>query len=166
MASLVTTAGSKIYIGPAMAFSGTDLVAGDFPSSGEGAITWTEIKGHTDLGSAGDTSELVTSNQIGIRRTRKAKGSRNAGSKTIVMDFDPADPGQIALLAAEKTDDSYAFRMVFADAPAGGTPSERFFIAFVMSHEEQLGEANNAVKISATLELDSNIVRVAAAEAD
>lgn len=166
MASLVTTAGSRIYIGPAMAFTGTDLVAGDFPSTGEGAITWTEIKGHTDLGSSGDTSELVTSNQIGIRRTRKAKGSRNAGSKTLIMDFDPTDAGQIAILAAEKTDDSYAFKITLDDAPTGGTPSERYFLAFVMSHEEQLGEANNAVKISAMLEIDSNIVRVAAAEAD
>ncbi len=161
MASLVTTAGSKIYIGPAMAFTGTDLVAGDFTST-----VWTEIKGHTDLGSSGDTAETITSNQIGINRTRKAKGTRNAGAKTLIMDFDPADAGQIALLAAEKTNDSYAFKITLDDAPSGGTPSERYFIAFVMGFEEQMGEANNVVKISATLEIDSNIVRVAAAEAD
>ncbi len=162
MGILVPTAGSKLFIGSApMAFDSTDLVASDFASA-----TWTEIGGHTDLGSSGDTSELITSNQIAISRTRKAKGVRNAGSKTIVMDFDPSDAGQLALLAAEKTNDSYPFKMELSDAPAGGTPSIRYFLAFVMSHEEQFGEANNNVKISVTLEVDSNIVRVAPAEAD
>ncbi len=161
MGALITTAHTKIYIGSAaMAFSGTDVEPDDFED-----VTWVEIKGHTDLGSSGDTSELVTSNQIGIGRTRKAKGTRNAGSKTLVVDFDPADAGQLALLAAEKTSHSYPFRLVFDDAPAGGTPSERFFIAFIMGFEEQFAGANDAVKVSVTLELDSNIARIAAAEA-
>jgi hypothetical protein len=151
MGILVTTAGSKLHIGSApMAFTGTDKVLASFSG-----VDWIEIKGHT---------ELVSSNQIGISRTRKAKGTRNAGAKTIIMDFDPADPGQIALLAAEKESYSYPFRIILNDAPAGGTPSERYFIAFVMSHEEQLGEANNAVKLVVVLEIDSNIVRVAATD--
>ena len=160
MARLYGTAGSKLYIGGAMAFAGTDLTSSDF--SGE---TWVEVKGHTSLGASGDTSELITSNRVNESRTRKLKGTRNAGSMEVVCDFDPADAGQLALVAAEASAESYAFRLVFNDAPVGGTPSERMFVGLVMGVTEELGEANNVVKRNATIEIDSNIVRVAAAEA-
>jgi hypothetical protein len=113
----------------------------------------------------GDTSELITSNHINTARMRKAKGTRNAGSTQIICDLDYADAGQLAAVAAEKTKESYAFRMTFNDAPAGDTPSNRYFVAYIMSATEQLNEANGAMKIVFNLEIDSNVVRVAAAEA-
>lgn len=158
MSRLYATAGTKLYIGPAKAFNGTDLIASDFSG-----IAWTEVGGTTDLGAAGDTSELITSDQINGARTRKLKGTRNAGSMAVVCDLDYADPGQLALIAAEKSKDSYAFRMVFNDAPLGGTPSERLFVAFVMSTSEQYNQANSVMALNATLEIDSNFVPVAAA---
>lgn len=162
MAKLVTTAGSQIAIGDEpMEFTGTDMTVSDFDS-----VDWTDIKGHTDLGALGDTAELVSSNQINVSRTRKAKGVRNAGSKVLLMDVDYSDPGQLALVAAEKTSFTYPFKVVLNDAPPGGTPSERYFLALVMSAEEQFNDASQSVKLSTTLEVDSNIVRVAAAAGD
>lgn len=162
MSHIFATAGTVIAIGPVLTSDGTDFEATDFTT---GSPTYTDIGGTTNLGSAGDTSELITSNHIGTARTRKAKGTRNGGSMELVMDLDYADAGQIALIAAEKTKDTYAFRVTFNDAPAGGTPSIRYFSALVMSAAEQLDEANATMKLNATLEIDSNIVRVAAAEA-
>lgn len=162
MSRLFATAGTTLDIGAAKAFNGTDFIATDFTS---GSPTWTEINGTTNLGTTGDTSELISSNHINTNRTRKAKGSRNAGVMQVVCDLDYADAGQLAAIAAEKTPHSYAFRLTFNDAPAGGTPSIRYFVAFVMSATEQFDEANNAMKLNLTLEIDSNIVRVAAAEA-
>jgi hypothetical protein len=164
-ARLFATAGSKLYIGPAKAFTGTDFTVSDFPSTGAGAITWTEIGGTTNLGATGDTAELITTTHINDSRVRKAKGTRNAGSMTVVCDLSYDDPGQLALIAAEKTRDTYAFKLVFNDAPAGGTPSARYFTALVMGTSEELNEANSVAKFNTTLELDSNIVRVAAAAA-
>ena len=166
MAKLFSTAGSKIYIGPAKAYEDTDFTSTDFPSSGGSAITWVEIKGHTNLGGVGDTSELITSDHIGIARTRKLKGTRNAGSMTLVCDLDYSDAGQAALLAAEAARHSYAFKIVLNDAPPGGTPSIRFFVAYVMQSAEEFNEANSVMKLNATLEVDSNVVRVNAAPAD
>lgn len=160
MGILLVTAKSKLSIGAAKAFGSADFTASDFTS---GSPTYTEIGGTTNLGAAGDTSELITSNQIGSGRTRKAKGTRNAGSMQVICDIDITDAGQLALIAAEKTRDSYAFRLQFDDAPSGGTPSIRYFTAFVMSTTEQYDEANSVMKLNATLEIDSNIVRVAAA---
>jgi hypothetical protein len=119
----------------------------------------------TDLNKIGDTAELITSNQVAVARTRKMKGTRNAGSSQLVADLDYADPGQIALIAAEKTKLTYAFKIVLSDSPAGGTPSARYFVALVMSAAENYSEANAAMKLEATLEIDSNIVRVDAEEA-
>jgi hypothetical protein len=162
MSILLATANAKLYIGAAKAFSGTDFVETDFTS---GSPTYTQIGGTTNLGSAGDTSQLITSDQINIARTRKAKGTRNAGSMQVICDLDISDTGQLAAIAAEKTADSYAFKLTFNDAPSGGTPSTRYFTAFVMSANEQWDEANSIMKLNLTLEIDSNIVRVAAAEA-
>lgn len=160
MSILMKTAKTKIFIGEVKAFSGTDFVASDFTT---GTPTWTEIKGTTNLGGAGDEAQLITSDQVGSGRTRKIKGTRNAGSMQLVCDIDTTDPGQIALIAAEKSDDSFAFKIEFNDAPSGGTPGARYFTAFVMSAREQYEEANSVMKLNATLEIDSNIVRVAAA---
>lgn len=160
MSNLFATAGSKLHIGTAaMAFGGSDFVAADFDE-----VTWTEVTGLTNLGSAGDSATLVTSDQIDRSRTRKLKGTRNAGTMTVVCDLDYADAGQLAIIAAEKTALTYPFKVTFNDAPAGGTPSQRLFVALVMSQTEEWNEANNAMKLNATLEIDSNIVRVAAAE--
>lgn len=160
MSKLFATAGTKLHIGAAKAFEGTDFTETDFSVG-----TWVEVGGTTNLGSAGDTAELITSNQINVARTRKMKGTKNAGSMQVVCDLDYSDEGQLALIAAEKTQHSYAFRLTFNDAPADGTPSIRYFVAMVMSSAEQLDEANSVMKLNSTLEIDSNIVRVAAAAA-
>lgn len=157
-ARIISTAGSRLYIGSALSATGTDLSSSSFAGQ-----SWTEIGGHTNLGTAGDTSQLISSNRIAEARTRKAKGSRNSGAMQIVCDFDPADAGQIAVRAAERTDYAYAFRMVFDDAPSGGTPSERLFTALVMSASETYNDANSAIQLQISLELDSNIVQIAAA---
>jgi hypothetical protein len=162
MSILLATANTKIKIGAALASDGTDFDASDFTTALTSAV---EIGGTTNLGSAGDVSELISSNQIAVGRTRKAKGTRNAGSMQLICDIDLTNAGQIALIAAEKTSNSYAFAIEFPDAPVGGTPSRRLFAAFVMSASEQWDEANSVMKLNATLEIDSNIVRVAAAEA-
>lgn len=154
---LFATAGSKIYIGAAKAFTGTDFVAADFSS-----VAWTEIGGTTNLGATGDSAELITSAQIGEGRLRKLKGVKNAGSASLVCDASYDDAGQLALVAAAQSPLSYAFKLQFNDAPSGGTPSIRYFTAYVMSASEELGEANSVAKLNATLEIDSNIVRVAA----
>lgn len=160
MSILLVTAGTKLRIGEAKSFDRDDFVAADFTT---GSPAWTEIGGTTNLGGAGDTSELINSTQIGDSRTRKGKGARNSGSMQVVCDIDLSDPGQIALIAAEKSPQSFAFQLEFNDALApAGKGSIRYFTAFVMSASEQYDEANSVMRLNTTLELDSNIVRVAA----
>ena len=161
--TIFATAGAKLYIGGAMAQKGTDFVFADFTTPPQ---TWVEIKETEGLGSLGDTSQAVTFDGIADKRTRTLKGTRSAGAMEVVCGIDSADPGQIALVAAEKTIHDYAFKLVLNDAPPGGTPSERYFIAKVMSQSEQYDQANNVMKLNASLGVNSNIVRVDAAGDD
>lgn len=161
MSQVFATAGAKVYIGAGKAFNGTDFIESDFTS---GSPSWTQIGGVTNLGSFGDTAELISTNHVAESRVRKLKGTKNAGQMTIICDIDSADPGQIAARAAANAKETYAFKVEFNDAPPGGTPSARYFVALVMSASEELNEANNVMKLNLPLEIDSNIVRVDAAE--
>lgn len=158
--AIYATNGAKLYIGGVLAQKSTDFIATDFTSQ-----TWVEIKETEALGSVGDTSEAILINTINSERTRVMKGTRSAGTMEVVCGIDPADPGQIAAIAAEKSIHDYAFKLVLNDAPAGGTPSQRLFIGKVMSAREQFDQANNMMKMNVSISVNSNVVRINAAEA-
>ncbi|MCE6960578.1 hypothetical protein LAZ40_16255 [Cereibacter sphaeroides] len=152
---IFATNGSKIYIGGVIADPAADVTATTFA-----AQSWTEIKELESLGTFGDSASEITFEAINQARTKRLKGTRNAGSMDIVCGLDYSDAGQLALIAAEKTISDYAFRVVFNDAPAGGTPSERLFIAKVASASEGLDTGNSVMKLNASLWINSNIVRI------
>lgn len=153
-------AGCKIYIGGALADQSSDFAAGDFSSQ-----TWTEVKEWVTMGDLGDNAADVSSDIIGEQRTKHAKGTRDAGTMENVFNNDPLDAGQIAVIAAEKTPYSYAFKVELNDKPSvGASPknSLRYFVALVNQAREGGGTANTNRPLNVTLQIVSNIVRVAA----
>lgn len=156
--TIFATAGSRLYIGEAIDDKDVDFVLADFNSQ-----SWVEIGGLTNLGELGDTAELITANIIALGRTKKVKGTRNAGSMAIVAAHDAQNEGQQLLRSAEATENNYAFKLVFNDAPVDGTPSERQFIALVMGARNQFNEANSVMNLMGALEINSNLVQVEAA---
>lgn len=157
--TIYATAGSKVYIGQAKAAQTADFVAADFNGQ-----SWVEIGWLDNIGAFGDESSEVTFDAIGKNRTQKLKGVRNAGNMELSAAIDYTDPGQIAVRAAETSPNDFAIRVDFNDKPSGGsTPSKRYFVAKVMTAREVLDGANNVSKLSVTLAIDSNVVRVNAA---
>lgn len=110
--TVFTTAGAKLYIGGQRAQQSADFVVGDFTSE-----TWVEVKDIEGLGSVGDTSEAVKFTAISDARTRNLKGPRDAGNMEVVAGLNVTDPGQIAVIAAEKTVYDYAFKIEMPDLP-------------------------------------------------
>jgi len=157
---IFATAGTQMYMGGAVASQSADFVLSDYD-----AQSWTEIGWMENIGAFGDEASEITFDTIGEQRTQKLKGTRNAGNIDLVTGIDYTDAGQIALRAGQAEIFDYAFRVDFDDAPSGGTPSQRFFIAKVMSAREQLDGANNVARLNATLGINSNVVEVAAAAA-
>jgi hypothetical protein len=83
----------------------------------------------------------------------------------LVCDQDLSDAGQLALIAAGKTRNNYPFKIEATDAPVGGTASQRLFLGLVMGTPETFEGANDVRKLQANIEINSNIVVVAAEEA-
>lgn len=154
--AIFTTAGAKLYIGGAL--DGPAVT----PSSFTG-IVWVEVRRLENLGSFGDTSEEITFDDIGEARRIKLKGPRDAGMMEVVAAIDSGDAGQTAVRAAEATPNDYAFRVVFNDAPVGGSASERRFVGKVMSVAEVLDGASNVMKLNMSIGVNSNVVRIDAA---
>jgi hypothetical protein len=158
MSGIFATAGSKLYIGQPLAAKSTNFVLADF-----NAQSWVEVGWIENLGAFGDESAEITFDAIGEGRTQKLKGTRNAGNMELVIGVDTSNYGQASLRAAEAQPHDYAFLVEFNDAPSGGSPSERYFIAKVMSAREAPEGANNVVRLNVTLGINSNIVPVSAA---
>lgn len=157
--AVFATAGATLHIGGAIAYVGVDLAESDFSG-----VSWVQIKEVESLGSVGETATEIDFTAVGDARQRRVKGSRSSGTMEIVCGLDYADAGQLAALVAEKTEDDYAFKVVFDDAPSGGTPSERYFAAIVGGVSEQFDTVNNVMKLNVSLWVNSNVVRVNAAE--
>lgn len=160
MPDFYAVAGHKLFIGGVKAATKVDFVAADFTSQ-----TWVEIDGWTEMGELGDESEVITQDLINRGRTAKLKGSRDAGDMENQFVEITTDPGQIALLAAEKSNNEYAFKIEGVDRPATGAspkPSMRFFTGLVTSARVDGGESNDALLMNATIAVTSNIVRTAA----
>lgn len=126
-------------------------------------LTFVEAKEMESIGSFGDTANEIAFASLGDSRTRRLKGTRDAGTLDVVMGADYSDAGQLALIAAEKTDGDYAIKVVFNDAPSGGTPSVRYFLAAVGSVTEAVDAADNVLKLNCNLWINTGITRVSAA---
>ncbi|HWV44131.1 hypothetical protein [Pseudorhodoplanes sp.] len=163
MSDLYPVAGCRFYIGNApMATQATDFVAADFNS-----VTWIEVDGWSQAGALGDAGALITTALINRGRDYKQKGTANAGSMQNVFGIIPGDAGQAALLAAgdASNKNNYPFKVLLND-PTGSpaTASKRLFVGLVTSAQEAMGEANTIQNLNATVEINSNIVRIAAGE--
>lgn len=159
--SLAAVAGQKFYIGEQMDDQADDFAAADFSS-----VSWTEVDGWSQAGEVGDTANLISTDLINRGRTVKQKGTKNAGSMQNVFAIIEDDAGQLALIAASKTNKNYAFKIEGNDAatsPASPVPkpTTRFFVGLVMSASEPGGAANTVQNLNATIEINSNIVKVA-----
>jgi hypothetical protein len=139
-----TSAGTEIHIGAAM--------PGTYDKAGFEAVNWTEIGEVTDIPEFGRVFELVTSNPLSSRRTRKKKGSWNDGSLTIQYDWDDTDDGQEALEDAEGSDDLFPFKVVLQSG------RHIYFAALVMGKPINIGTINNMTAGSSTLELEGDIL--------
>lgn len=159
MSDLFAVAGAKIYIGAAaMAAPTVDVTETNFA-----AVSWTEIADWTQCGQIGDTAALITTQVISRGRDVKQKGTRNAGSMQNVFAINSSDPGQIAVIAAEKTANNYPFKIEWDDAPGGTapTPTINYFIGLVMSAQQAGGGPNTVRSLNVTVEVNSNVVTVA-----
>lgn len=154
---LYPVAGAKAFIGPAVSNvpDDADIIESLFTS-----VSFTEMKGWVTMGAIGDAAALITESVISQGRDLKGKGTRNAGSMQNNFLVLPDDPGQIALIAAEKTDYNYPFKLLFDDAPPAKTATVTMTIAApgVISWNAHGLAAGTGVKFTTTGALPTGLV--------
>jgi hypothetical protein len=158
MADMFPVAGAEIYIGGSMSVPTSDVTESSFS-----AVSWTLIDGWSTMGAIGDKAALITTPIINRGRDTKQKGTRNAGSMANKFAVIADDAGQLAVIAAEATALNYPFKIVFDDAPSGGTPTTKYFIGLVTDASEDGGNANTVRLMNGTIEVNTNVVTVEAA---
>jgi len=152
-----TAAGSKLFIGP--------VVDSDTDTQGEfEGLAYTEIGEIENFGELGDEAQSVTFTSVGDRRVRKFKGSFDAGTMSLTIGFDGADAGQTALRSALASQKDYAIKLELNDGSDGSpsSPTTFYFRGKVMSRRIQVGDANNVVRATVAIGVNSEIVEVAA----
>lgn len=147
-----TSAKTKIYIsdGPA--------TAADFE-----ALTYIEIGEVVSIGEFGSEFSAVSFTALNDRLVRKFKGSEDPGTIAIEMGRDATDNGQAALRTALGSDQDYAFHIVMNDAPVGGTPSEFYARAKVMSYRINIGNSDSITGATADLGVTTRFIEISAA---
>lgn len=150
--AITTATGTKIYIGAAVSEAQADTLAEFIAMTG-----WVEVKQVESIGEFGDQATDVTFAALGDSRVRHAKGARDAGTMAIVVGHDPVDAGQLAITAAQETNDEYAFRVVLPDGPAGMSDSERYLRGLVASARLNVGANDNVIRTTFNVLISSEI---------
>lgn len=157
--SVTTATGSKLSIGPVPAASV------DTASEYAALTPYVQVGEVEDLGEFGDESNSVEFTSINDSRVRKFKGARDAGTMEVVVGRDPLNAGQLALKAAQKTKFEYAFKLEAADALSDDyTNSIYYFRGLVMSSRENYGGADNVVRTSYNIAINSEPLEVPSEE--
>lgn len=128
--------------------------------------SYTTIGEVAESGEFGDTRQIVPWISLADGRTRKARGSSDAGDWPLTVGFDGNDAGQAALKAAfavvSQSADEFNFRVQLNDSE-GVSPTTFYFRGKVTSRPVQGITPDNIVTMSFTVAINTAILEVAAA---
>ena len=151
--AIAATTGAQFFMGPVNSTADT--------KTAYAALSYTEVKEIESIGEFGDQASTITFTSLADARTRKRKGVRDAGDLSVVVANDPLDAGQLAMIAGQLTDFSYAFKVILADAAdSNDTDSTFYFRGLVGSARLNVGAANAMIKRTFAVLIDSKIVEV------
>jgi len=123
--TIQTGAGASIAIGASIYANTSPLSLPDSLADFKG-ITYTPIGEVSEIGEFGDERTIVPFIALSDGRTRKARGSADAGDLQFTFAYDPTDTGQDALATAfavaSQSLDQYPFRVRLNDATNIGSP--------------------------------------------
>jgi hypothetical protein len=127
-----------------------------YDATGFAALTFTALGEVTNIGEFGKVYTLITHNPLATRKTEKLKGSYNNGSATLALAIDKDDAGQILANTAKDSDAAHSVKVVYQDG------SIDYFTALVMSFTTNIAGVDDILSGSINIELDNDIVDVAA----
>lgn len=165
--TIQTGAGASIAIGSSP-FVGSPLAAPDSLVDFQ-AVSYTVIGEVAEIGEFGDERTIVPFISLTDGRTRKARGSADAGDLQITFAFDGDDAGQAALRAAfevqSQTADQYPFRVRLNDGSVGsptGVGTSYYFGGKITQLRQQSISNDNIVTMVAIIAINTEVFDAAA----
>ena len=152
--TISTSAGIKFNIGPAQAV--TEFADDTSAITALSALIYTSVGEIEDAGEIGDEAGTQTFTALGNRRVRKVKTTFDAGTQTLMLGLDRADAGQIAMKAALKSDENFAFKIEYPDGETD------YYVGQVTSFRDQIGSAESIRKASTAVAINSAVFTDAA----
>jgi hypothetical protein len=149
---IFTASESKFFISSAAVTSVTDTVT-EYE-----ALTWVEVGTVESISEFGDKASDVTFASLADARMRHAKGVRDAGTTTLTCGQVYDDVGQVAMIAAEQTNDNYGFKVELPDATAPLSNSIFYYRGLVTGARLNIGSADNVVKRVFEIGINSEIL--------
>lgn len=130
-----TNAFSKFYVCPTP--QNKNLTEDDY-----NGLEWVLVSGLGNLGETGKSTNVLTYNTWESSVSDKGKGLTDAGSPTLEVARDPDDPGQEILRQASVVgnNNKYAFKILRADGPLGGTGTIQYNRGLVMGPTRPNGQ--------------------------
>lgn len=146
---IFAVAGSRFFVGSSFSAGIDQVSATDFASQ-----AWVEVGGCESLGSSAETVTTWDNTHLGSTRGTIGKGVATASPMTLTVGVDAADAGQLALLAALRSPESFAFRIALSDG------TTRMFLGLVIGAEEVLEAASDVARMMVTIARQTNLVRL------
>jgi len=127
-------------------------------AAGYAALTYTEIGGPDQLGTIGANTNKVEFQPLKGPK-QKHKGSTDYGSLQPSIAADGSDAGQVLLQTASNPTNNalYSFLVTYPDG------AKRYFQGRVFGYPEDVGNADSILMVKPTIEINTAIVKVAAA---
>lgn len=135
-----------------------------YDAAGYGAtgITYTTIGQVEDHGTHGVTANVPTFTAVADGVVQKFKGSKNYGTKTLVLGNLPSDAGQDIVETAVESQNRYSVKITYPTRTGEATAEIQYLDVLVTKREYQDGAADAIRKLSVTFEVCRKPVVVAA----
>lgn len=147
--SISTSAGIIFSIGTALAVA---QYADDAAAiTALSALTYAPVGEIEDAGEIGDEAATQTFTALNNRRVRKVKTTFDAGTQSLTLGLDRTDAGQLAMKAALKSDDNFAFKIEYPDGETD------YYVGQVTAFRDQIGSADSIRKATASVAINSAV---------
>ena len=151
---------SNVFTSTGTSFALVAALPATYDQAGFEALTFVDVAEVTDLGEFGAVYNKVDHSALERRNIVKRKSMVDYGSVSVQLGRDPSDAGQALLIAGAdgvSRDDVFSISVTLQDG------SVSYFTSQIYSYTTNVGAGDQIVGSTVQLEIDNEIIEVAAA---
>jgi hypothetical protein len=148
--------------GAALAISATLPATYDAAGYGNTAIVYTAAGQIESFGNHGVTKQVTEFTPVADAVVQSYSGSKNYGTKSLMVGYIPGDAGQVILRAASESSNRYSVKITYPLGTGESTAEIHYLDVLVTKLENQDGAVNDIRKLAVDLKICRTFVIVPA----